>query len=231
MAFTDEDWAKMGNLMEVKVKEVVTTAINSTEYKKFISDAVAESTVISSLKESVRNLELEVSRLKMDSLFQQNEWRRKRIIFHGLDIIKTSTIAEVNNKVSVFLENTLKIQGIKLYKNTILNQKDAKCSVLCSFGNISDTTEILKQGRQLKGTNISMQLDLSPEQRLIKKVLLIEKKKLSDDIEHTAKIWADRYLIIREKASGQEWFNEVLDGKIVKILKIPNYQSRKNNPK
>jgi hypothetical protein len=215
----------IGRLIEGKIEAAFTT----TGFKKNVIDAVNESEAITSLKERVQDLELQMAQVKMDSIFLQNEWRNKVIMFRGLNINKSLPIEDVDAQVNAFLENTLKIQGIKPNNNKKIVQKDGLCNIVSTFEELTEAKTVLNSWKQLKGTSISMTVDKSYEQRQLLKRLVQEKNKYKEDLAYSASIWKNRYLIVREKATGKEWYSEILNDKTVPLQKLPNYFPRVSN--
>lgn len=173
------DRQEMKSLFEGFMSDFKTTV--RTELKEQL-DTI--NTSVTSLREDVNRRQVAVETkvqkhdVQLKSIFKRDR-NRNLVIFGWIGIEKTS-IKEMREKVYNLLANNLQIQGCRSfdieYVRAVGRNKKIVIATLCSAELVR---QAIMNASKLKGSNVFLSYDSSPEERALKKRLINHKKNLT----------------------------------------------------
>ncbi|CAG7785216.1 unnamed protein product [Allacma fusca] len=165
--------------------------------------------------------------------FDDQPSRRNNIIISGLkEINEKTTPGEAKGAVSKFLKEKLNLpEHIPFYCDLIIPRKNTNYAsqsnpiVKCKFKEVFDSNKIRSKRNEVKGTSIWINDDLTPYQIKVVKKLVEKKKEVMKTPNNTARIYANRYLIVKTDKGKEEFFES--DGCVViPVDSIPGWKPR-----
>ncbi|XP_070546655.1 uncharacterized protein [Ptychodera flava] len=133
----------------------------------------------------------------------ENRYRRNNVLFYGVEQAGHPESWEATEKkVKEIIKDTMQIEkDVQIERaHRIMNAPITKGSkpIIASFSSWKDKELILRNGRKLKGTNISVDEDFSPRMRSIRKKLFAKRRELLEqDKNIKTSVRYDKLIVFR----------------------------------
>lgn len=168
---------QMSSLMDEKLKNIPTKQ-DVEEIKATVGDLSDKMDVLKTENDSLR---AEVEQLKVEKekdhhtiTFLEDHIKRNNIVFRGINTNK-SLFQAVKDCCKKNLKITKEINILSVRK---LFENDGKLGVVVEFSSVDDVREIFANVKNLKGSKISLDRDLSKDRQQDKRVMLELKKQI-----------------------------------------------------
>lgn len=157
----------MGDIPNTKLLEILTTHIDGkvAELKHNIES------INCSLHASQKKIEENCRKIEQQLIYQDRKIRKNNIVIFGLQLPKETILRDTLIKLNLTLDLSLNEHDV----NNIY-YKGNKCLVV-EFISFLKKLDVIKNTRKLKGSNIFISHDLSPDDRALNKVLYTHLKK------------------------------------------------------
>lgn len=169
------EMAKVGDMPVEVLKGVFQDMLNGALGNVATKDDVKQfQEEVRALRIENQELKEELGKMRSQLDYIDRERRQKRLVFHGLEDVQ-----DVSSKVQEVLHSNLKVvEPVLVSKTTKMKSKNGKMSVLAEFVSCNDVWKVLGKCRNLAGSGIGVDRDLTIEERDQRRKLLHMKREI-----------------------------------------------------
>jgi len=166
---------------------------------------------------------IQISKLEKASEKEQKEQMKTTIIIRGMNTRgkDTKQVAEMTNDL---IKNKLLVPNIKMHRCRQMGpQTDEKPnSIMVEFTSVADKMQVLKNSRNLKGTEIKISPWMTKEEQTVNNHVLMERRNFIRQ-KKTVRLYSNRFLIVSDGNSANEEYFENDGAVLKKLTSIPKF--------